>query len=198
MRREGGAGLIAAATETIARRIASSCARPTLAGGWSGGLLLCWSAPPTGALDLTTVKCRRCSGGQPPIASARVSTDSSSGRPDHVHAHRSGIAAQLAKPADLLADHLALATLVAGSGHAGITRDTPRPFLEVLVGISLLFVVASSFSDYSQLRRIVVISMLAGFAVSLIGVVLRFVPQPTTVRLLSTSRVFHYPSGWEC
>jgi O-antigen ligase len=38
--------------------------------------------------------------------------------------------------------------------------------------------------------------MLAGFASASIGVVLYFLPQALTVRLLSVLRIFHYPAGW--
>jgi len=91
---------------------------------------------------------------------------------------------------------LAVVAFVAGSAHAGITKDTLRHFAEIIVSISLFFVVINSVREYRQLRQIVVVIILAGFAASLIGVILYFLPRPSTVRLLSILRIFHYPSGW--
>jgi len=91
---------------------------------------------------------------------------------------------------------LALVVFIAGSAHAGITKDTLRHFVEILVAIALFFVVTNSVRQYRQLRQIVVVIILAGFAASLIGVILYLLPKPTTVRLLSMLRIFHYPSGW--
>jgi O-antigen ligase len=92
---------------------------------------------------------------------------------------------------------LAVVAFIAGSAHAGITKDTLRHFVEILIGVSLYFVVTNSIREYRQLRRIVLIIILAGFAASLMGVILYFLPRATTVRLLSMLRIFHYPSGWD-
>ncbi len=91
---------------------------------------------------------------------------------------------------------LAVVAFVAGTSHAGITKDILRHFVEIIIAISLFFVVINCVRQYRQLRQILVVIILAGFVASLIGVVLYFLPQPTTVRLLSLLRVFHYPSGW--
>jgi O-antigen ligase len=91
---------------------------------------------------------------------------------------------------------LAVATFMAGTAHAGITKDTLRHFVEILIALSLYFVVANSVRERRQLRQIVVVIILAGFVAAVIGVVLYFLPHPVTVRLLSMLRVFHYPSGW--
>ncbi len=92
---------------------------------------------------------------------------------------------------------LALVAFIAGSAHSGITRDTLRHFVEIVIGISLFFVVINSVRQYRQLRQVLLVIILAGFAASLIGVILYFLPRPTTVRLLSMLRIFHYPSGWD-
>ena len=91
---------------------------------------------------------------------------------------------------------LALVAFIAGTAHAVITKDTLRHFVEILIAISLFFVVGNCIRDRAQLRRIVLVIILAGFLASLIGVVLYFLPRATTVRLLSMLRIFHYPSGW--
>lgn len=91
---------------------------------------------------------------------------------------------------------LALATFIAGTAHSGVTKDTLRHFLEIIIAIALFFVVTNSVRTRRQLRQIVLVIIVSGFAASLIGVILYFLPKPLTVRLLSMLRVFHYPSGW--
>jgi O-antigen ligase len=91
---------------------------------------------------------------------------------------------------------LAFAVFIAGSAHAGITKDTLRHFVEIIIAVSLFYVVTNSVRSYRQLRQLVVVIILAGFLASSMGVVLYFLPKALTVRLLSLLRVVHYPSGW--
>jgi O-antigen ligase len=91
---------------------------------------------------------------------------------------------------------LAVVAFIAGSAHSGITKDTLRHFVEIIIGISLYFVVTNSVRWYRHLRQIVIVIIFAGFLASLIGVILYLLPKPTTVRVLSVLRIFHYPSGW--
>ncbi len=92
---------------------------------------------------------------------------------------------------------LASVAFIAGSAHAGITKDTARHFVEIIIAVSLFFVVTNSVRDYRRLRQILIIMILAGFVAALMGVILYFLPHPLTVRLLSMLRVVHYPAGWE-
>lgn len=91
---------------------------------------------------------------------------------------------------------LAFAAFIAGTAHAGITKDTLRHFAEIIIAVSLFFVVTNSVRRLSQLKQIVIAIILAGFLASVIGVILYFVPQSLAVRLLSLLRVVHYPAGW--
>lgn len=91
---------------------------------------------------------------------------------------------------------LAVAAFIAGSAHAGVTKDTLRHFVEIIIAICMFFVVTNSVRKYGQLKQVVLVIILAGFAASFMGVVLYSLPPPTTVRLLSILRIFHYPSGW--
>jgi O-antigen ligase len=91
---------------------------------------------------------------------------------------------------------LAFAVFIAGSANAGITKDTLRHFAEIIIAVSLFYVVTNSVREYRQLKQIVLVLILAGFASAVIGVVLYFLPRALTVRLLSVLRVVHYPSGW--
>lgn len=91
---------------------------------------------------------------------------------------------------------LAFFSFVAGTAHAGITKDVLRHFVEVILAIALYFVVVNSATGKRGLKWTVLALMLAGFASASIGVVLYFLPRELTVRLLSALRIFHYPSGW--
>jgi O-antigen ligase len=91
---------------------------------------------------------------------------------------------------------LAFVAFVAGTAHAGITKDILRHFAEIIIAVMLFFVVTNSVREHKQLRQILLILILAGFAASAMGVILYFLPRPLTVRLLSMLRVVHYPSGW--
>ena len=91
---------------------------------------------------------------------------------------------------------LAFAVFIAGTAHAAITKDTVRHFAEIIIAVSLFFVVTNSVRRLPQLKQILILIILAGFAASVIGVVLYFVPHALAVRLLSLLRVIHYPSGW--
>jgi len=91
---------------------------------------------------------------------------------------------------------LAFFSFVAGTAHAGITKDVLRHFVEVILAIALYFVVVNSITGKQALKWTVLALMLAGFASASIGVLLYFLPRELTVRLLSTLRIVHYPSGW--
>jgi len=91
---------------------------------------------------------------------------------------------------------LAFFSFVAGTAHAGITKDILRHFVEVILAIALYFVVVNSVSEKKRLKWTILALMMAGFASASIGVVLYLLPQALTVRLLSALRIVHYPSGW--
>ncbi len=91
---------------------------------------------------------------------------------------------------------LAFFSFVAGTAHAGITKEILRHFVEVVLAIALYFVVVNSVSEKKRLKWTVLALMLAGFASASIGVVLYFLPRALTVRLLSILRIVHYPAGW--
>ncbi|MBI2845729.1 MAG: O-antigen ligase family protein [Chloroflexi bacterium] len=91
---------------------------------------------------------------------------------------------------------LATASFIAGLSHALLTRDALRHFVEVLLAISLFFATLNLVSERNIVRRIVQALIVAGSVEASIGIVLYFLPQDLTVRLLSLLRVFHYPSGF--
>jgi O-antigen ligase len=90
---------------------------------------------------------------------------------------------------------LALASFVAGLGHAYLDSYVLRHFVEILLSIGLFFVVVNSLRTREQLRNIITVLLLAGFGAALIGVVLYFIPADWSIRLLSALGRVGYPSG---
>lgn len=92
---------------------------------------------------------------------------------------------------------LACVSFIIGLSYAPLTTNLLRHFVELLLSIFLFFVVINTVQNQKQLEQILTILILAGFAASLIGLVLYFLPQNLTIRLLSALRIFRYPSGSE-
>jgi len=90
---------------------------------------------------------------------------------------------------------LALASFVAGLGHAPLTQTVARHFAEVLLSIILFFMIVDTVRDEARLAKFVRAFMIAGFLASLIAIVLYVLPDRTTMELLSRLRVFGYPEG---
>ncbi|MGQ9627807.1 MAG: O-antigen ligase family protein [Anaerolineae bacterium] len=105
------------------------------------------------------------------------------------------VASPLALPV-LIFIGIAVVSFVAGLGHAGLTPNVLRHFVEIIIGISIFFVVINCVQERSHLEGLVRAIILAGFAEALIGVILYFMPQGMAVRLLSTLRIVRYPAGW--
>jgi O-antigen ligase len=90
---------------------------------------------------------------------------------------------------------LAFVSFVGGLAHAGLTKNVIRHFAEVVVSILLFFVVQDGVRQRKTLERMARAIILIGFLSAAMGVVLYFLPQSLAVRLLSSLRVFNYPSG---
>lgn len=90
---------------------------------------------------------------------------------------------------------LALASFVAGLGHAPPTQTVIRHFAEVLLSIILFFMVVDTVRDEARLSRFVRVVMIAGFVAALVAIVLYVLPDRTTMELLSRLRVFGYSEG---
>lgn len=90
---------------------------------------------------------------------------------------------------------LAIASFVAGLGHAYLDQYVLRHFAEILLSIGLFFVVVNCVRTRQQLRVLVLVVMLAGFAAALIGIFLYFVPSAWSIRLLSALGRVGYPTG---
>jgi hypothetical protein len=90
---------------------------------------------------------------------------------------------------------LAVFSFIAGTAYASVDREVLRHFAEILIAIALFFVIVNVVQTREQLGRIVLALAIAGFISAAIGIVLYFIPHNTAIYLLSTLRVFKYPSG---
>jgi O-antigen ligase len=90
---------------------------------------------------------------------------------------------------------LACASFVAGLAHAYLDQYVLRHFVEILLSISLFFVIVNNVRTQRQLRTLIIITILAGFGASLLGIILYFLPSDWSVRLLSALGRVGYPTG---
>jgi hypothetical protein len=90
---------------------------------------------------------------------------------------------------------LACASFVAGLAHSYLDQYVLRHFVEILLSIALFFVVVNCVRTRHQLRILVTVLVAAGFAASFIGVVLYFLPDNWSIRLLSALGRVGYPTG---
>ncbi len=88
-----------------------------------------------------------------------------------------------------------LITFVAGLAHAPLNATVLRRFSEVLLAVTLFFVVVSQVRHVGTLRRITAVIVLAGGASGFLGVLFYALPDSWTVSILSRLAVFNYPGG---
>lgn len=90
---------------------------------------------------------------------------------------------------------LAIGTFVAGLGHAALTVTLIRRFAETLLSLALFFLVVNTVRDVGRLGRLMRWLILGATAAAFLGIVLYFLPDALTMRLLSALRYLGYPSG---
>ena len=90
---------------------------------------------------------------------------------------------------------LAVFSFVSGLGFSAVTTQVVRQFAEILIAITLFFVIVNTIQTRDALGRMIVALIVAGFISAAIGIVLYFLPHNTSIYLLSILRVFKYPSG---
>ncbi len=90
---------------------------------------------------------------------------------------------------------LACASFVAGLAHAYLSQYVLRHFVEILLSISLYFVVLNCVRTRQQLRLLITAIIVAGFGAALIGIFLYFIPSDSSIRLLSALGRVGYPTG---
>lgn len=90
---------------------------------------------------------------------------------------------------------LALFSFISGLGHASLTANVIRHFVEILLSILTFVLVINAVRGVPQLRFLTGAIILAGSAAALVGILLYALPEEMTVRALSSLRVVGYPSG---
>ena len=90
---------------------------------------------------------------------------------------------------------LACASFIAGLGHSALNQYVVRHFAELLLCIGLVFVVLNTVQTPAQMRTLIRLLIVAGFTAALIGVVLYFLPDTLSIRILSAFGRFGYPTG---
>ncbi len=90
---------------------------------------------------------------------------------------------------------LAIVAFLAGLAHARPTASILRRFAEVIMALGLFYVVVNVVRTKVQLDWMLRVIILAGFASAFLGVVLYYLPEGTTIRLLSALGRFNYPTG---
>lgn len=90
---------------------------------------------------------------------------------------------------------LAVMSFVAGLAHAPLTQQLLRHFAEVILAMLLFFIVVNSVRRQERLVRLTRAIILAGFGAALVGIVLYYLPDNTSIDLLSALGRFDYPVG---
>jgi O-antigen ligase len=90
---------------------------------------------------------------------------------------------------------LSCASFVAGLAHAWLNQNVLRHFVEILLSISLFFVVVNCVRTRRQLTTLVLVIMGVGFAAAFLGIFLYLLPASWSIRLLSALGRVGYPTG---
>jgi hypothetical protein len=88
----------------------------------------------------------------------------------------------------------ALFIFIFGLRYGGLNVTVARNFLEVLLSVSLFFMVIKQVRSLRQINQISRIIILAGAGAAALGIFFYFIPGDWTVRILSLLRVFQYPT----
>ena len=90
---------------------------------------------------------------------------------------------------------LAVFAFILGLGHAPLTAYVVRHFAEILLSISLFFLVVNTVQTSERLERLVRVLLICVFIEALIGVVLYIIPDEWAMRTLSALGRVGYPTG---
>lgn len=88
----------------------------------------------------------------------------------------------------------ALFIFIFGLRYGGLNVTVARNFLEVLLSVSLFFLVINQVRTIDMLDQISRVLIWAGGAAAGLGIVFYFIPGDWTIRILSLLRVFQYPT----
>lgn len=90
---------------------------------------------------------------------------------------------------------LAVGTFVAGLGHAALTVTLIRRFAETLLSLALFYLVVNSVRDVGRLGRLMRWLILGATGAAVLGIILYFLPDLLTIRILSALGRLGYPTG---
>jgi O-antigen ligase len=88
-----------------------------------------------------------------------------------------------------------LITFIAGLAHAPLSATVLRRFAEMLLAISLFFVIVNQVQLSRTLDQMTVLIILCGGLAGFLGVLFYVLPSALTVNVLSKLAVFNYPAG---
>ncbi|MCB0166724.1 MAG: O-antigen ligase family protein [Anaerolineae bacterium] len=88
----------------------------------------------------------------------------------------------------------ALFIFIFGLRYGGLNVTVARNFLEVLLAVSLFFLIINQVKSLKQLDRISQAIILAGGGTAALGIFFYVIPENWSVQLLSLLRVFQYPT----
>lgn len=90
---------------------------------------------------------------------------------------------------------MAVGTFVAGLGHAALTVTLIRRFAETLLSLALFYLVVNSVRDVGRLGRLMRWLILGATGAAVLGIILYFLPDLLTIRILSALGRLGYPTG---
>ena len=90
---------------------------------------------------------------------------------------------------------MAIGSFIAGLSHGALTSYLIRHFAEVLLSIGLFYLVVNTVLDVERLQRLMRYLALGAAVAAFLGIVLYFLPEMLTMRLLSALAWVGYPVG---
>ncbi len=90
---------------------------------------------------------------------------------------------------------MAVGTFVAGLGHAALTVTLIRRFAETLLSLALFYLVVNTVRDVGRLGRLMRWLILCATGAAALGIILYFLPDLLTIRILSALGRLGYPTG---
>jgi hypothetical protein len=88
----------------------------------------------------------------------------------------------------------AVFSFISGLRYGGLNITVARNFVEVMLAVSLFFLVVNQVQTIGQLEQISRIIILAGGGTAVLGIFFYVIPEEWTVQILSLLRVFQYPT----
>lgn len=88
----------------------------------------------------------------------------------------------------------AIFIFIFGLRYGGLNITVARNFAEIILSVSLFFLIVNQVRTVAQLEWVSRAIILAGGGTAALGIIFYIIPQNWTVQILSTLRVFQYPT----